>query len=139
MTRLIPAMASMSTLTPQALPFLEGTTVDYVENLMGSGFKVDAPPRKLPTAEGPIAERIQQLLDEQINPSLASHGGGATLMDVKDGIAFIEIGGGCQGCAMSQMTLKNGIETLIKENIPEITEVLDVTDHAERRNPYYQA
>jgi IscR-regulated protein YhgI len=84
-----------------------------------------------------IKERVQHLLDTSINPGVAGHGGFVRLMDVQDNVVYVQMGGGCQGCGMADVTLKAGIETLIKEEIPEVTEVLDTTDHAAGRNPYY--
>jgi len=86
---------------------------------------------------GDTADKIRQLLEQQINPALASHGGYATLMGVEGSKAYVEMGGGCQGCAVSAMTLRDGIESSIKENIPEITEVVDATNHELGENPYY--
>jgi len=86
---------------------------------------------------GDTPDKIRQLLEEQINPALASHGGFATLKGVEGSKAYVEMGGGCQGCAVSAMTLRDGIESSIKENIPEITEVVDATDHDLGENPYY--
>ncbi|MEJ7584062.1 MAG: NifU family protein [Acidimicrobiales bacterium] len=86
---------------------------------------------------GDTADKVRQLLDEQINPALASHGGFATLVGVELPRVFVTMGGGCQGCAVSAMTLRDGIETAIKENIPEVTEVVDATDHDLGENPYY--
>ncbi len=84
-----------------------------------------------------LKERVQHLLDTSINPGVAGHGGFVRLMDVQDNVVYLQMGGGCQGCGMADVTLKAGIETLIKEEIPEVTEVLDTTDHAAGRNPYY--
>ncbi|MFZ6005120.1 MAG: NifU family protein [Actinomycetota bacterium] len=86
---------------------------------------------------GSVAEQVQQLLDEQINPALAAHGGFAELKGVEDDKVYVTMGGGCQGCAVSAMTLRDGISRAIKEAIPEITEVIDTTDHASGENPYY--
>jgi len=86
---------------------------------------------------GDTADKIRQLLEEQINPALASHGGYATLVGVEGEKAFVEMGGGCQGCAVSAATLRDGIESSIKANIPEITEVVDSTNHDLGENPYY--
>lgn len=87
------------------------------------------------TGEAP--EKIQQLLDGSINPSLASHGGFATLVGVDGSTAYLSMGGGCQGCAMSQATMVQGIKAAIVETIPEITEVIDATDHSAGENPFY--
>lgn len=119
-------------------PYLEGAIIDFVFSLAGSEFKVDAPLRKLDTPESRIAARIQEVLDGAVNPSLASHGGGATLIDFKDGIAFLELTGGCQGCSMAGATMKDSIQTSIRASIPEVQEIRDVTKHAKGRNPYFQ-
>ncbi len=123
---------------PDSMKYVEGATLDYVENAMGGGFMVESPQRSMPKLEGPVAEKLKKLLDEQINPALAMHGGSVQLIDVKDRAAFIELGGGCRGCGMVDVTLKQGIEKLIKQNVPEIGEVYDTTDHASGTNPYYQ-
>ncbi len=86
---------------------------------------------------GDTADKIRQLLDQQVNPALASHGGFAELMGVEGERAIVKMGGGCQGCAVSAMTLRDGIERAIKDNVPEITEVVDATDHTAGENPYY--
>ena len=80
---------------------------------------------------------MQQVLDERINPSVASHGGHIALIDVKSDTAYIRLEGGCQGCGMADVTLKQGIEVEIKSAVPTILQVLDVTDHAGGTNPYY--
>jgi Fe-S cluster biogenesis protein NfuA len=89
--------------------------------------------------EADIRERIQQLLDREINPALWMHGGWVELIDVKKNSVFLRLGGGCQGCGAANMTLKQGIEKSIRELIPEVGEILDTTDHAAGRNPYYQS
>ena len=88
-------------------------------------------------AEIDMKEKIQQLLDESINPAVAGHGGFVQLIDVKDNVVYIQMGGGCQGCGMADVTLKAGIERMIMEEVPEVAEVLDTTDHASGNNPYY--
>ncbi|HJQ26008.1 MAG TPA: NifU family protein [Blastocatellia bacterium] len=92
---------------------------------------------RLPPEE--VRRRVQQVLDEMINPGVASHGGFVELLDVQDDDVFIRMGGGCQGCGAADMTLKMGIERLIRENVPQVREILDTTDHASGRNPYYAA
>ena len=84
------------------------------------------------------AEVVQRLLDEEINPAVASHGGYISLVDVQEDIVYIRLEGGCQGCGMADVTLKQGIETAIIREMPDITAVRDVTDHAGGSNPYYQ-
>jgi len=94
------------------------------------------PPGEL---SGPLADQIAQVLTEQINPAIAGHGGVAELVSVDGNVAYMRLAGGCQGCGMASVTLKQGIERILVEAIPEITEVVDVTDHASGDNPYYEA
>jgi Fe/S biogenesis protein NfuA len=84
-----------------------------------------------------LATRVQELIDSTINPAVAGHGGFVQLIDVKENKVYLQMGGGCQGCGAADVTLKSGIERLIKEEIPEIEEVLDTTDHESGSNPYY--
>ena len=91
-----------------------------------------------PDLSGDVAQRIQRVLAEQINPGIASHGGHATLVAVEDSTAYLRLGGGCQGCAMAPVTLTQGIEVALTAAAPEITRVIDVTDHANGTNPYYE-
>lgn len=84
-----------------------------------------------------IKERIQELFNTQINPAVAQHGGYVDLVDVRGNVVYLRMGGGCQGCGMANVTLKQGIEHAIRLMIPEVGDILDVTDHAEGRNPYY--
>ncbi|HEX9683901.1 MAG TPA: NifU family protein [Acidimicrobiales bacterium] len=86
---------------------------------------------------GTVEERIAMLLERQINPAIAAHGGFAELITVDGEVAVVKMGGGCQGCGMAAATLRNGIETAIVDQIPEITSVADATDHAAGENPYY--
>lgn len=86
---------------------------------------------------GELPEKIQAVLDQAINPMLASHGGSATLVGVEGDKAIITMGGGCQGCAASAQTLRDGITTMLKEALPEISEVVDATDHTAGENPFY--
>ena len=88
-------------------------------------------------AEREIKEKVQKLLDVEINPAVAQHGGNVTLIDVKGNSVYLQLGGGCQGCGMADVTLKQGIEHAIRQLVPEVGDILDVTDHAGGRNPYY--
>ena len=128
------AMIAMKTgienMLRQHLPEVKG--LQYISQAEASG-KVSR--EGLDTSEG---QTVQRILDEQINPAVASHGGHITLVDVKDNKVYVELGGGCQGCGMANVTLKQGIETAIRAELPEITEVLDVTDHDGGDNPYYK-
>jgi len=121
---------------------LEGATVDWVESVHGGGFNVENPNIKPIGSEAPsgeLAQRVAQVIEARINPAVASHGGRVSLVDVRDKTVFVELQGGCQGCGMARVTLKQGIERLIKEMIPEVADVIDITDHTLGRNPYYQA
>ena len=113
---------------------LEGTTIDFVTRLQESGFKFDNPNS---IWSDPRAKAVQEVIDAQINPGIASHGGNVQLLDVKDDIAYIAFGGGCQGCGMVDVTLKQGVAVMIKEAVPDLKDVLDTTDHAAGKNPYY--
>lgn len=90
----------------------------------------------LPPAQE-LRRRVQEILDHNINPAVASHGGFIELLDVRANNVYIRMGGGCQGCGMANVTLKQGIERSIREAVPEVGEILDTTDHASGRNPYY--
>ena len=125
-------------LDPESAPYVEDVHLDYVETMGGSGFKIERPRTLPPELSGPMVDKIQRIIDDQVNPALASHGGHVSLIDIKDNVVYVEMGGGCQGCGMAKLTLKQGVEVAIKEAVPEITEVLDVTDHADGKNPYYQ-
>lgn len=89
--------------------------------------------------QGDVAQRVATVLERHINPSIAMHGGHAELAGVQEGTAYLRLSGGCQGCSMAAVTLRQGIETALRELVPEITEVVDVTDHASGTNPYYEA
>jgi len=91
---------------------------------------------KLP-GEDEIREKVQSVLDREINPSVAAHGGVIDLLGVKQNVVYIKMGGGCQGCGMADVTLKQGVERAIRAAIPEVGEILDATDHASGRNPFY--
>jgi len=86
-----------------------------------------------------IRERVQELFDTEINPSLASHGGFVRLVDVKDNVVYLQLGGGCQGCGMATFTLKQGVEVAIRKAVPEVGDIRDTTDHAAGSDPYYAA
>jgi Fe/S biogenesis protein NfuA len=119
----------------ESAPNLQGATLGFYQENGQTGFKVENPNAAW---TDPKAIAIQKLLDEHINPAVAEHGGIITLVDVKDDVAYVTLGGGCQGCGMADATLKQGIEAVITEEVPGIREVVDVTDHAGGTNPYYQ-
>jgi Fe/S biogenesis protein NfuA len=115
--------------------YLDGATLDFVETLMGpGGFQFENPN---PLWIDPLAQRVADVLDEEVNPAVASHGGNVTLIDVVEGEAIVEFGGGCQGCSAVDVTLKHGVETMLMEKVPEIVAVVDITDHAAGTNPFY--
>ena len=121
-------------------PFLEDAVVDYATDRMGGQLTIKAPNAKVPMVndDSPLNDRINYLLQTQINPGLASHGGEIKLIDVVDGgIAVLQFGGGCQGCGMVDVTLKEGVEKTLVARIPELTGVRDVTDHTVKENAYY--
>ena len=91
----------------------------------------------LPELTGELAEKVQTILDQQINPAIASHGGVAKLVNVEGNDIYLQLGGGCQGCGMAQVTLSQGIEASLREAIPEIGNIIDATDHASGDNPYF--
>ena len=123
---------------PESAKYLEGAQVDFIDNLEESGFKVEAPNAGLPKPTGALAEQVWKVIEEKINPAVASHGGHIDLVAVEDDTAFLRFGGGCQGCGMANATLKNGVEKTLFAEVPQITKVMDVTDHAAGKNPYYE-
>ena len=123
---------------PESAKFLEGASVDFIDTLTESGFKVDAPNAGVAGPEGPLAEAVQKTLNDKINPAVSSHGGFVELVAIEDNTAYLRFGGGCQGCGMINVTLKQGVEKVLFEDVPEIKKVMDVTDHASGSNPYYQ-
>ena len=96
--------------------------------------------RNLPPVDlsGDVAQRVIQALEQRVNPAIAAHGGRADLVAVEQSTAYLRLGGGCAGCGMASVTLSQGIEVTLRELIPEVTRVVDVTDHASGTNPYYQ-
>lgn len=121
-------------LDPLSARHLEGAKVDFVDDVMQSGFRVFF---ETPSWDDPIAQRVQDVLDTMVNPGVAGHGGNVALRGVEEGRAIIEFGGGCQGCGVADVTLKQGVERMVREQVPEIVAVVDVTDHAAGENPYY--
>ena len=119
----------------EVIPYLEGTEVDLNDKGELEAFN---PNMSITEISGSVEEQIQHVLDEEVNPMVASHGGVVSLLEVKDHNAFLEFGCGCQGCGMIDVTLKQGVEVMIKAQIPDIEAIYDVTDHAGGTNPYYQ-
>jgi Fe/S biogenesis protein NfuA len=121
-------------LDPLTQRHLAGATVDFVEGLIQSGFRVSFP---TPSWDDPLAQRVQEVLDTMVNPGVAGHGGSVSLERVEGDAAIIRLHGGCQGCGAANLTLKHGIERMLMEQVPEIKRVLDATDHEAGENPYY--
>ena len=115
---------------------IKGTSIDYVENLDGAGFVFENP-NPVTYSDQAKGETIQELFENTVNPGLAMHGGSVELLDVKDNNVYVRLGGGCQGCGMANVTLKQGIERMIKAAVPDIEAIIDTTDHADGKNPYY--
>jgi len=114
--------------------YLDGVVIDY-DGDTGGMIKFENPN---PLWRDPLSSKIQDLIDSQLNPQIASHGGMVSLHGVEGSTAYIELGGGCVGCGMVDVTLKQGIEVAIKDAVPDIEEVVDVTDHGSGTNPYYK-
>ena len=127
---------------PESAKILDGARIGWSETVMESGFKVENPnlePIGSNPLEGPIAERVQQAIDQYVNPGVAQHGGQVTLVEVRDKIVYLQMGGGCQGCGMASVTLSQGIERILREQVPEIEGIEDVTNHGDGDNPYFSA
>ena len=122
----------------RSIPFLEDAVVDYSADKFGGQLTIRAPNSRLPnvTDDSPVEDRVNYVLYNEINPSLAAHGGVVSLAEIDDGFAILEFGGGCQGCSAVDLTLKQGVEKTLMEKIPELTGVRDVTDHSDTSNAY---
>jgi Fe/S biogenesis protein NfuA len=143
-TDVIYTIGELTVMVPEgSVDKLRGATLDLPSNPMQGGLVIRNPNRPSLQVDssieltGTIAEKVHQLLTQQINPSLAAHGGWAELERVEDTVVYLTMGGGCQGCAMSAATLREGITVMVSEMIPEVTEVVDTTDHESGESPYY--
>jgi Fe/S biogenesis protein NfuA len=137
----------LAVVIPQAsVEKMRGATLDLSGNLIQGGLVMNNPNSPSPAVgarppadlSGDVAQRVTQVLDQQINPSIAAHGGEAELVAVEDGTAYLRLSGGCQGCGMASVTLSQGIEVALSESVPEVVRVVDVTDHASGTNPYFE-
>jgi Fe/S biogenesis protein NfuA len=126
---------------------VRGATIDWLDDPFGAhGLRVDNPNTPSPAIGAPppadlsgdVPQRVIQVLDQQVNPTISAHGGRAELVAVEQETAYLRLGGGCQGCAMATVTLSQGIEAAIIQAVPEITSVVDVTDHQTGTNPYFE-
>jgi Fe/S biogenesis protein NfuA len=114
---------------------LAGATIDLDPAVTGGGLRIDNPNEGW---QDPVARAVQDVLDRQINPGVGTHGGMVSLVEVKDGKAYMRFGGGCQGCAAVDITLKQGVERAVLSAVPSVSAIVDVTDHEAGVNPYYQ-
>ncbi len=123
-------------LDPASAPNLEGATIDYVEGPPG-GFKFDNPQAKRTFAD-PLESELHEFIEREVNPQIAAHRGYISLHGIKEGVVYLEMGGSCQGCGMAAMTMRQGVEQQIRERFPDFREIVDVTNHEEGENPFYQ-
>ena len=124
-----------------SIPFLEDAVVDFQKDSMGGQLTIKAPNSRMPklSEDSPLEDRVNYVLYNEVNPGLAAHGGHVTLEEIfEKSIAVLRFGGGCQGCGMVDVTLKDGVEKSLMSQIPQLTEVRDVTDHSVKENAYYQ-
>ena len=122
-------------LDPTSATDLAGASIELDPAVTGGGLRIENPNEGW---QDPVARAVQDVIDRQINPGVGSHGGQVTLVDVKDGTAYMRFGGGCQGCSAVNVTLKQGVETAVRAAVPSVTAIVDVTDHDAGENPYYQ-
>ena len=123
-----------------SIPFLEEAVVDFAKDSMGGQLTIKAPNSRLPkiSDDSSIEDRVNYILYNEVNPGLAAHGGNVSLEEIfEENIAVLRFGGGCQGCGMVDVTLKNGVEKTLLEQVPQLKEVRDVTDHTVKENAYY--
>ena len=128
-------------LEKKSLSFIEDAIVDYSPDKFGGTLTIKAPNAKVPSVseDASLEERVNYLLYTEINPNLASHGGEVSLVEImNEETAVLQFGGGCQGCGMVDVTLKDGVEKALIEGIPELKGITDVTDHSYRENAYYK-
>ncbi len=136
----IPLKEFIAYIEAESVTYLEDATINYAADRMGGQLTFRAPKSKVPQLgeNASLEERVNHVLYSEINPSLASHGGNVSLLELieDDTVAVLQFGGGCQGCSAVDMTLKQGVEKTLVERIPEIKSVKDLTDHTETENAY---
>jgi Fe/S biogenesis protein NfuA len=123
-----------------SVAYLDGAQIDFNRDATGGQLSIRAPKLRgtPPDGDASLVERVRYLIEAEINPQLASHGGHVSLREITaDGIVVLQFGGGCHGCGMADVTLRNGIERTLRERIPEVSGVRDVTDHDTGSKPYY--
>lgn len=141
----LPFEAFTAYIEASSVPYLEDAVIDYNKDRFGGQLTFRAPNSKVPKvgADASVEERINYVLQSEINPSLAAHGGDVQLLELieEEGVgltAVLKFGGGCQGCSAVDMTLRQGVEVQLKQQIPELTQVVDDTDHTRTENAYYK-
>ena len=141
----MPFEAFTAYIEASSVPYLEDAVIDYNKDRFGGQLTFRAPNSKVPKvgADASVEERINYVLQSEINPSLAAHGGDVQLLELveEEGVgltAILKFGGGCQGCSAVDMTLRQGVEVQLKQQIPELTQVVDDTDHSHTENAYYK-
>ncbi len=117
-----------------SVDWIRGSEIDYMSSGFTQGWVIDNPN---PAWDSELARRISAVFDQTINPGLAQHGGRVRLVDLKDMVAYVEMSGGCQGCSMATKTLRDGIMRVLSHEFPELTGVVDTTDHAGGSTPYF--
>ncbi len=125
----------------ESVKWLRDASIDFEPNATGGQLNIRAPSIKgyMPDADAGMVERVKYVIDAEINPQVASHGGRISLIEVTSaGVVVLQFGGGCHGCGMVDVTLKQGVEKTLKARVPEISAVRDATDHTTGENPYYE-
>jgi len=127
-------------LDKRSIPFLEDAKVDYAADRLGGQLSIRAPNSRMPRVsdDSPIEDKVNYVLHSEINPGLAAHGGNISLEEMDGDIAVLQFGGGCQGCGMADVTLKDGVERTLLEKIPELKGVRDITDHSDSSQAFYK-
>jgi len=124
-----------------SVPYLDGASVDFVRAATGGELTIRAPALRgsVPGEDASVVERVRYVIESEINPQLASHGGRVSLREITaDGVVVLQFGGGCHGCGMVDKTLRGGVEQTLKTRVPEVTGVADATDHDSGSMPYYR-
>ncbi len=124
----------------RSVSFLEDATVDYAADKMGGQLTIRAPNSRTPRVsdDSPLEDKVNYILWNDVNPGLAAHGGQVSLVEVDDtDVAVLKFGGGCQGCSMLDVTLRDGVQATLMEKLPELKGVRDITDHSDSSNAYY--
>jgi Fe/S biogenesis protein NfuA len=119
----------------ESIPRVSGGTLEFLDDAGGMGFRFQNP-NKTRLSDDPLAQRIQEVIESHVNPGLSDHGGWVSLVEIQDSRVYVRLNGGCQGCGQASVTVNDSITTTLKQMIPEITEVLDATDHSGGANPY---